>query len=182
MGTGIAVVVAMLAAIAWIGWPEPDKSGPSDLMKQQTAQALKELQGRESYEQASGEYLAMLTQIRAVLDEQAPDLEWTRNEAREIGRGQCDWPARDVSNAEEGVFDVGEARGAIPEQVWAEVEQQVIEVAAAHGFAGVSLRRNEPESRKLVIRDSGEGTVELETAVNTTLGVYGSCLLSGKSQ
>jgi hypothetical protein len=179
---GVVGVVLVLAAVAWGFWPESDAKDKQDQrIAQERAAALEELAGRESYEQVSGDYLVMLKEIRGVLDERVPELEWSRSEARGIAEGLCERPYEYVKDARIGVFDVGEARGAIREELWSGVERQVIDVAAQHGFTGVSVRRDEPESRKLVIKDGIGGSVELESAVNSTLAVYGSCHLKVKS-
>ncbi|MGL4176788.1 MAG: LppA family lipoprotein [Dermatophilaceae bacterium] len=142
--------------------------------------ARKELMSRPSFEQAEAEYLDLLSRVRAVVDERAPNLEWVEPEPSRADLGTCGRPFHLLYDAEKGIYRAGGdgARGAIDDTTWPGVLDAIRAVLAENGFTEVTVLRDTPGDHEIAIGDPSTGArVQLGTATNTTLSLYGACFL-----
>ncbi|GAA3593547.1 hypothetical protein GCM10022223_05570 [Kineosporia mesophila] len=140
-----------------------------------------QLQDRPSFAQAGNDYKALLEEVRDLLSDLAPDLVWDGDGAREKGESFCSEPFTDVPDTRYGIYDIGIGKGAVPEERWAEAQKKVAAVAAQYGFTEVALENHTPGNLILVIAGKWDDTLELRSAKNTTLAVFGGCFIKSAS-
>ncbi|GLY28107.1 LppA family lipoprotein [Kineosporia sp. NBRC 101731] len=140
----------------------------------------KQLQARPSFAQAGADYKALLEEVRDLLSDVEPDLTWDNDGARQSGESFCSEPFTDVPDARYAIYDVGTGKGALPEDRWSEVQNKVATVAAQYGFTEIALENHTPGNLILVIAGPWDNTLELRSAKNTTLAVFGGCFIKSE--
>jgi len=168
----------------------PDQQHPGFAPRTATAAEhgtpMQQLRARPSFEQASAGYVTMLLEMRAALTALVPDLHWVSSVPKVSGGSLCDVPFSKIDGAGT-VSYTDHAEGAIPEAQWPQAWQQVITIAAKHGFTATQVldvptpspTTGGPPSRTHVayIGDAWDGNFEIQTQIDTVLGIDSPCLL-----
>ncbi|GAB6903648.1 LppA family lipoprotein [Kineosporia succinea] len=136
------------------------------------------LRARPSFDEGARTYLALLGEIRGILEEEVPDLEWVA-EVKAGGRSYCGDPAAGIE-ADSATFQGGSAKGGIGQEDWARAKPKIVDVAAQYGFTTVNSLVDEPGNVSLAILDDDGASVEVGSKVNTIVMLYGACMLLEK--
>jgi len=94
------------------------------------------LLARPTFEQASREYLVMLTEMRTAISRIAPNLQWEKDPFQD-GESLCERPYTKIKGATHGIFSSGDAQGAIADADWPAVVTAVSGIAAQYRFTRV---------------------------------------------
>ena len=135
------------------------------------------LLARPTFEQASREYLVMLTEMRTAISRIAPNLQWEKDPFQD-GESLCERPYTKIKGATHGIFSSGDAQGAIADADWPAVVTAVSGIAAQYRFTRVQGLVDKPGNHRLVMHDSWGGTVEMGSIIDSSLVVYSPCLLT----
>ncbi|MGL4745883.1 MAG: LppA family lipoprotein [Dermatophilaceae bacterium] len=118
--------------------------------------------------------------MRAVIDQQAPNLKWAEPEPSRAERGGCGEPFHMVLDSGSGIYKGGGeyADGAIDDTTWPGLLTAIQDVAKEDGFTRLIILQDKTGNHAVAIGDPRtNATVNLMTAVNTTLSLRGACFL-----
>src|SRR3954447_20949578 len=120
----------------------------------------------------------MLTDMRGSLKARIPGLTFDRPAPSQIVKGRCQKPYADVRGTNVGGFVGGNniTQGVV-EGVWPSVRQDLIALAARHGFTKVVSVHDTPTDHGLTINDQWGGSFEFASEQGVVLGVFSPCLL-----
>ncbi len=141
-----------------------------------------QLRARPSFEQLEREYLAMLDEMRAALSGVVPALRWRTPRSSVRGGSLCREPFTTVDGAAIGDYDSGSALGNVPDADWPRAVQVVAGIAARHGLTQLTPLTDRPGDHVVNISGPWGQSLEFGTAVDTTLAVFGPCLLHASAR
>ena len=141
-----------------------------------------QLRARPTFEQASQDYVALLTEITAAITAVSPTVKWPGTPPQP-GPSACAAPFTKVTGASQAEFDFLSANGgstgvaAIPDADWPRVRTTFTDIAKKHGFTTVKLDIDKPGRHELTLGDQYGASVQLGTIEGTSLGLSGACFL-----
>ncbi|MGG5259069.1 LppA family lipoprotein [Phycicoccus avicenniae] len=138
-----------------------------------------QLAQRPTFEAAERGYLDLLAELKRILDERVPGLEWQSEGPAERSRGGCGEPFDRVDGAENANYSVGRgAMGAVPDAQWQPTVDALRVPLGEQGFTQVTVLQDEPGAHEVSIGDPHTGArVVFGTKVGTILTLYGACFL-----
>lgn len=136
-----------------------------------------ELRKRPTYEDASTGYIGMLTGMRASLKARIPGLTFDSLAPSQRVEARCENPYADVRGTNVGAFVGGTGSQGVAEGVWPSVRQDLIDLAAKHGFTKVVSVHDTPTDHSVAINDQWGGSFEFAADQGMVLGVFSPCLL-----
>lgn len=144
-----------------------------------TMDAREQLAQRPSFEQAEQGYLALLADLKRIVDEKAPGLDWPSDQPAQRSRGGCSAPFDRVEGAENANYSIGRgAHGAVGDAVWQQTVDALLVPLTAQGFTEVTVLQDQPGAHEISVGDPDTGArVVFGTKVGTVLSLYGACFL-----
>lgn len=141
--------------------------------------ARAQLEQRPTFEEAEAGYLALLRELRRVLDERAPGLRWLEPEPSRSDLGGCGAPFDRVDGAASGIYTAGDAaEGAVEDARWQATLDALLVPLRDRGFDQVTVLQDEPGAHEVSVGDPRTGArVVVGTKVGTVLTLYGGCFL-----
>lgn len=137
-----------------------------------------QLAQRPSFEEAEKGYLALLTDLRSIVDEQQPGLRWNEAEPVRSDRGGCGQPFDRVDGAKNGNYTFDGAEGAVEDANWQRTLDAMKAPLAAQGFTELQVLQDEPGAHEVSVGDPATGArVVFGTKTGTILTLYGGCFL-----
>lgn len=140
-----------------------------------------QLAQRPTFEEAEKGYLTLLADLKRIVDEQQPGLEWQESEPTLRDRGGCAAPFDRVEDAKRGVYGIGRgAKGAVEDGTWQPTVDAMLVPLRAAGFTEVTVLQDQPGAHEVSVGDPSTGArVVFGTKTGTILTLYGACALSG---
>lgn len=141
--------------------------------------AQEQLAARPSFEQAERGYLDLLTDLKRVIDEQVPGLEWQADAPSERSRSGCSEPFDRVEGAKNANYSIGRgAEGAVTDAQWQPTVDALLVPLKAQGFTDLTVLQDEPGAHEVSVADPSTGArVVFGTKAGTILTLYGGCFL-----
>lgn len=173
-GTGVvgrcARTAAVLVALVAVGGCSIAGGGGDP--REQLAQ-------RPSFEEAEQGYLALLSDLKGVIDERSPDLQWQADGPGERSMGGCGSPFDRVKGAKNANYSLGRgAKGAVSDEQWDPTVQALMDPLKARGFTQVTVLQDQPGAHEIAVGDPATGArVTFGTKKGTILTLYGACFL-----
>ena len=169
-------LLAALAALTVLTACTDSKPGASVTPEDQ-------LRSRPTFQQASQDYIALLTEVTKAVTAISPTVTWPAAPPRQDGGSLCAKPFTDIAGAHSATFSFEEANGrralvkAIPDADWPRVKTTFVDIAKRHGFTTVTMDVDQPGRHEMTIADQYGATVEFGTIEGTSIGVFGACFL-----
>lgn len=137
-----------------------------------------QLAQRPTFEEAEKRYLALLADLRDIVDAQQPGLRWNEAEPVRSDRGGCGAPFDRVDGAKNGNYTFDGAEGAVEDANWTKAVDAMKAPLAAQGFTEVTVLQDEPGAHEISVGDPATGArVVFGTKAGTILTLYGACFL-----
>lgn len=141
------------------------------------ADAHRILESRPTIDAAEIDYKALITEIRDVFSDLAPDLTWPEGEIEPYEGGTfCEDPFANLSDAWSRIYR-GPSEGAIRDDQWPAAEKRILSVAKDYGFTEVVSKSHRPGLHILSIKGKWGEILDISSAANTTLTLYGGCFI-----
>lgn len=136
-----------------------------------------QLKERPRADEIGADYKAMLTAMRDRLATLVPGAEWSTSIPEVESAAPCKAPFDTIEGAIAETWRGATGIGSIPAATWPSVLEELTGIAHEHGFTEVTVIKDTPQEHAAAFHDKYGAEIELASAKNTTLTLFGGCFI-----